>query len=62
MGKKLKSDVFIEIAQAMNSGQERKANEMINIVGRSIATDNRKKEINPTIELKRKEKVIFSRH
>lgn len=60
MGKISKSQAFIEIARAINNGQEKKANAMINVVGRSIAADNRSKIINPNVEMKRKEKEMFS--
>lgn len=61
MGKISKSQAFIDIVQAINNGQDKKANDMINIVGRSIAADNRSKVINPNVELKKNEKAMFSR-
>lgn len=60
MGKVSKSQAFIEIARAINSGEESKANAMINVVGRSIAADNRSKVINSDVKLRRKEKTMFS--
>lgn len=61
MGKITQTQAFIEIAEAINNGQEKKANAMINIVGKSIAADNKRKEVNTNINLTRKEKVYFSR-
>ena len=61
MGKISRTQAFIEIAEAINNGREKEANAMINIVGKSIAADNRKKEVNADINLSRKEKVYFSR-
>lgn len=61
MGKISRTQAFIDIAEAINNGCEKKANVMINIVGKSIAADNRKKEVSPTISLSKKEKIYFSR-
>lgn len=56
-----RTQAFIDIAEAINKGNEKEANAMINIVGKSIAADNRKKEVNSDIILSREEKVYFSR-
>lgn len=51
MRKISRTQALIEIVEAINNGSEEKANAMINIVGKSIAADNRRKEINENINL-----------
>lgn len=50
---------FIEIIEAMNNGNEKKANAMVRIVSKSIAKTRREKGTSSEIALTRREKVYF---
>lgn len=56
-----KVDAFIKIADAINSGENKRVNSVGKIVAKSIEQDMQKKSYSSSIDLKRKESKIFAR-
>lgn len=61
MNKISRVDAFLGIVEAIDSGQSKRANQMMKVVENSIRSDKRNKEYSSNIELKRDEKSLFSK-